>query len=312
MARIAVRRIPDRLSAFGLNSLYLGSIMNRKRSLRITVYTPESSLASPGNMLRGMLHDLSASRELAWRLAVRDISAQYRQAFLGILWAFTLPLANTAAWVFLSRAKIVSVGETALPYTVFVFSGSMLWAILMDAINAPLQQTTAAKSMLAKLNFPRESLVISGIYQTLFNAGIKIILLLCVLPFWGIAPGWHLLLFPIGLLSLLIVGSAIGLLLTPLGLLYTDIGKGMPLLMQFLMYLTPVVFPMPTGAIASTIYTLNPLTPIILTTRNWLTGMPTEFLLSFAVVNAIALVLLVIVWVVFRLSMPILIERMSS
>ena len=89
---------------------------------------------------------------------MRDISAQYRQAFLGILWAFFLPLANTVTWVFLSRAGIVSVGETAMPYAAYVFTGTMLWAILLDAINAPLRQTNAARGMLAKLNFPREAL----------------------------------------------------------------------------------------------------------------------------------------------------------
>ena len=263
-------------------------------------------------MLKDMFRDLLAGRELAWRLAVRDISAQYRQAFLGILWAFILPLANTIIWVFLSGTGIVSVQETALPYPVYVFSGSMLWAILMDAVNAPLQQTTAAKAMLAKLNFPRESLVVSGIYQTLFNAGIKIILLLVVLPFLGIIPGWHLLLFPLGLLSLVLVGTAIGLLLTPVGVLYSDIGKGLPLLMQFLMYLTPVVFPMPETGIAATIYSINPLTPIILTARDWLTGLPSECLPGFIIINSLALMLLAIVWIVFRLAMPILIERMSS
>jgi len=281
-------------------------------ALHVSVYTPESSLASPRKMIRDMFRDLGASGELAWRLAVRDISAQYRQAFLGILWAFILPLANTLVWVFLSGAGIVQVSETALPYPVYVFTGSMLWAILMDAVNAPLQQTTAAKGMLAKLNFPREALIVSGLYQTLFNAGIKIALLLGVLPFMGIELGWNLLLFPLGLLSLVLVGTAFGLLITPVGMLYTDIGKVLPLLMQFLMYLTPVVFPMPKEGIAATLFTLNPLTPIILTARDWLTGFPPDHLPAFLVVNAFALLLLLCVWVVFRLAMPILIERMSA
>lgn len=280
--------------------------------LKKTVYTPESSLARPNKMLRDMFRDLLASRELAWRLAVRDISAQYRQAFLGIFWAFILPLANTLTWIFLSGTGIVAVKETALPYPVYVFSGSMLWAILMDAVNAPLNQTNGAKSMLAKLNFPRESLVVSGIYQTLFNAGIKIVLLLAVIPFLGVIPGWRLLLFPLGLVSLVLTGTAIGLLLTPVGVLYSDIGKGLPLLMQFLMYLTPVVFPMPKTGIAATLYTINPLTPVILTVRDWLTGLASEYLIGFIVVNILALILLIAVWIVFRLAMPILIERMSS
>jgi len=44
----------------------------------------------PVRMLADMLHDLIAGRELAWQLAVRDIKAQYRQAFLGIFWALDI------------------------------------------------------------------------------------------------------------------------------------------------------------------------------------------------------------------------------
>ena len=62
---------------------------------RITIYTPDSLLTNPFKMVREMLRDLADSQELAWRLTVRDLSAQYRQAFLGFLWALILPLANT-------------------------------------------------------------------------------------------------------------------------------------------------------------------------------------------------------------------------
>lgn len=278
----------------------------------ITVYTPDSALANPRTMIRGMLRDLVASQELAWRFAVRDIRAQYRQAFLGILWAFILPLANTVTWIFLSRAGIVSVGETALSYPVYVFTGTMLWSILMDAMNAPLQQTNAARGVLAKLNFPREALLISGIYQTLFNGGIKIALLIGALIVLGIDPGWNLLLFPLGIMSLVLVGTAIGLLITPVGILYSDVGQALPLLMQFLMFLSPVVFPMPKDGWAATLFQINPLTPLILTTRDWLTGFPPEFPMYFLAVNAAALALLLVVWVAYRLAMPILIERMSA
>ena len=124
---------------------------------KVTVYTPESSLRDPTRMLRNMFHDLIAGRELAWQLAVRDIRAQYRQTALGLLWAFILPLAHTLTWIFLSRSGIVTVRDTTLPYPVYVFTGTMMWAIFMDAVNAPLQQTIASKQMLAKLNFPQGS-----------------------------------------------------------------------------------------------------------------------------------------------------------
>ncbi len=277
-----------------------------------TVYSPDSAIRNPTRLLLDMFSDLVAGRELAWRLAVRDIHAQYRQTALGLLWAFILPLAHTITWIFLSGSGIVAVKETALPYPVYVFTGTMLWAIFMDAVNAPLKQTMAAKQMLAKINFPRETLVISGIYQTMFNGVIRIIMMLVTLLVLGIYPGFNLIYFPLGIMTLIFAGTAVGLLFTPVGMLFTDIGKALPLLMQFLMYLTPVVFPMPINGWAATIFRINPMTPLILTVRDWLTGFPPNYLGQFFLVNASIFGLLLVVWIIYRIAMPILIERISA
>ena len=62
--------------------------------------------------MAGDEQDLWAGRELAWRLAVRDISAQYRQSVLGVLWALINPLTTTAVWLFLSTSRLVQVAAT--------------------------------------------------------------------------------------------------------------------------------------------------------------------------------------------------------
>ena len=113
-------------------------------------------------------------------------------------------------------------------------------------------------------------------------------------------------------MSLIAAGTAFGLLLTPIGVLYTDVGKSLPLLIQFLMYLTPVVYPMPISGWSVIIFKINPLTSLILTTRDWLTGFSPVFLYQYFLVNIMILCLLLSVWVVYRTAMPILIERMSS
>ena len=91
-----------------------------------------------------------------------------------MLWALIIPLANTAVWLFLTGSKVVQVAATAIPYPVFVFTGTLLWSTLIDALNAPLQVVSVNKALLAKINFPREALIVSGVYQTLYDAAIKL------------------------------------------------------------------------------------------------------------------------------------------
>lgn len=279
---------------------------------KIRIYTPESSLRQPARMLQGMLRDLLACRELAWRLALRDVRAQYRQAALGLLWALFLPLANTAVWLFLQGAGVIAVRTEGLSYPAFLLSGTILWAVFMDAFNAPLQQTHAARPILARINFPREALIVSGIFQTLFNAAIKLAVLIGALLLLGVTPSWQIVLLPVALLCLILAGTALGLLVTPVGMLYADVGKAVPILMQFLMFLTPVVYPAPASGWAATLFQINPLTPLIQTLRELLTGYSPEHLGAFLAVTCAMAVLLCAVWAAYRAAMPILIERMSA
>ncbi|MEZ4805924.1 MAG: ABC transporter permease [Flavobacteriales bacterium] len=259
-----------------------------------------------------MFADLKSSGELAWRLARRDISALYRQSFLGYLWAFIMPLATTMAWVFLNASGIVRVAETGIPYPVYVLTGTMIWQMFVEALQAPLQQVTMAKTMLTKLKFPRESLILSGMFKWLFNVVIKLIIIVPVLVYFGIEVGSHQFLVPVAILAILIVGTAIGLLLAPLGLLYTDIGRAIPIAAQFAMYITPVVFAMPEGGLTAKLFHLNFMTPLVLNARAWLTGMESVMVPYFIGVSLGAVLLLFVGWLLYRVTMPVLIERMSS
>lgn len=278
----------------------------------VIIYTAESPLRQPGEFLRALWRDLLDGRALAVELAMRDLRAQYRQTLLGLGWMFALPLANTAVWLFIHGMGILDVQGDGLSYPVFVLTGTILWSIFMDAVNAPLINTGAARPLLSKLNFPRIALVLSGVLQTLFNALIKISVLLIAIAALGVTPTWQLLLFPLGVASLVLTGTVVGVLLTPVGMLYADIGRGLPILMQFVMYLSPVVFPVPSAGWAQRLVELNPLTPILVTSRDLLTGLPPPSWAAFLAISALMAVALGFMLALYRLSMPILIERMGA
>jgi len=289
-----------------------GTNRSRNEAEVVVVYTPASALRSPGTLFREMGRELRSSWELSWRLANRDITAQYRGSMLGYLWAFILPLANTLAWVFLNAAGIIKLSNTGMPYPVYVLTGTMLWQMFVEALQAPLQQVGTSKSMLTKLKFPREALIVSGMIKWGFNAGIKLVILVPVLFFFGVKPDVHLVLVPVAAIAILLAGTSLGLLAAPLGILYTDIAKGIPVFAQFAMFITPVVFAMPSAGITARLFHLNFMTPLILTGRAWLTGSPSPMLGYFIAVCLISFMLMLLGWLLYRMAMPILIERMSS
>lgn len=280
---------------------------------QVRIYTPESSFKRPSVLFGEMYKDLLQGQNLARHLTLRDFRAQYRQSILGVFWIFILPLTNTITWMFLRGSGVISVAETSIPYPVYVFTGTMLWSIFTESIQSPLQKVMTNRSLLSKINFPREALILSSFYQSISNAGIKVLLMLVGMA----ALGYDFLnlpfsLFPIGVLALVLSGIAIGLVLTPIGLLYNDIGRGIPIIMQFLMYLSPVVFVVPKRGWLSGFIDHNPLTPLVVVSRSWMTGQASELVVEFVIVNVTLLILLFLGWIFFRVAMPILIEKISS
>jgi len=281
-------------------------------SLPVTVYSPESPLRNPVQLVRGMFSDLLASFELGWRLFVRDNSAQYRQSILGYIWAFIPPLVASLPFVFLNSQGVVNMGKTNIPYAAYAMIGTIVWQVFVDALSSPLKTVSSAKAMLTRINFPREALLLSGLGMVVFNFLIRFVLLIGVFAWFKIVPPPTAVFFPLGVLALIIVGFMIGVLLTPLGLLYNDISQTIPIAAMFLMFLTPVLYPPPTSGLAGAITKWNPLTPLVMATRDWLTVGKATDLFNFSIVSISTCILLFLGWVIYRLALPHVISRIGN
>jgi lipopolysaccharide transport system permease protein len=284
----------------------------RNRHLVEIVHTPESRIRHPKQLGREMVHDLLASRELAWRLLVRDLSSQYRQSFLGIFWAFVPPIVAAVGLTLASNAKILNVGETDLPYPAYVMFSMALWQTFVESLNGPVQAVIAAKPMLARINFPREAIILSQIGQVGFNFGIKLILIVAMFLWFQIPVAWTVILAPVALIHLIALGTAIGLLLAPIGTLYEDVSRGLTLLVSAWLFFTPVIYPPPQTGLFATLVQWNPVTPLLVTVRELATVGAVSDPLRFWLASLLAIGGLLLSWLTYRIAMPFVIERISA
>ncbi len=280
--------------------------------LPITRHTPESRVRHPITLLKEMSRDLKASRELAWRLLIRDISAQYRQALLGYFWAVFPPLVTTLVFILLRSSAVMDIKGIGIPYPAYVMMGTVFFQVFVDALNAPLKVVNESKAILTKIDLPREAFILSGIGEVLFSFGIKVILLTGVFIYYKVHISWTTVLLPIPLLGLLLLGTMLGVFLIPVGLLYKDIQSALLIATQGLVFLTPVAYPPSVGGTLGKIMSLNPVTPLLMAAKDLVTqGIPGD-LIPFFTVIALTVVLLFIGWIVYRLALPIIIERIGA
>ncbi len=280
--------------------------------LPLRVITPHAGLDGFRVAARSLVTGFVPARRLAWRFFLRDTRAEHRQSLLGYVWVVFPPLANTLIWVFLNGQNVVEIDPGSVPYPVFVLSGTILWTAFNGSLMSMLGIIGGARGMLAKVNFPHEALVYSALLKSLTDAVIAGLLLIPALMVFRVAVQPTMPLFLVALLGSLLLGCAIGLIALPLAALYTDIGRGVQLVLRFGFFLTPIVFPLPAAGIGRNLMILNPATPLIVSGRAWLTGSGEAMPAAFVAVIVASLALIVTGLLFYKVALPYLIERLSG
>ena len=263
--------------------------------------------------LKKIGREFPVAHALGFRFAQRNIRARYRQSLFGVLWALVPPLATAAIWIFLNQRNIVTLNHTGSNYALFVITGTMLWSVFSTAVIMPIQTIQANAPILVKINFPRESLIITAFYEISFNALITLAIIIAELVIFKVPLTLHTLLFFPAMLVLILLGMCFGLMVLPLALLYKDVQFALPTFLQLAMYATPVVYTATDFGGASKILALNPVSPVLTSARDWLLGVNFNPPIGpLILVTLASIIILLIGMVIQRIAMEILIERMGT
>jgi lipopolysaccharide transport system permease protein len=281
-------------------------------SASMRVYTSRSPVHRPVATAREMWRDLCSSRELAWRLFLRDFRGRYRRTLFGYAWAVLPPLITAAIWIVLRQGGIVSFDAGDVPYPVFILTGMVVWQTFLDALRAPADAVQQSKTLLAKNRIPREALLLAAAGAIGVNFLIRIVLVVGVFALFAYVPPWTILLAPIAVAGIVVIGMAVVVPLIPFGVLYGDVQLAIANFVGLFLYVTPIIYPPPSEGLLRWIMIINPVAaPITLARDLMLTGSLTWLPLA-ATIFTIAGILLLLGWAFFHVTFPLVIERISA
>jgi lipopolysaccharide transport system permease protein len=276
-------------------------------------YSSASEMRRPWLLASAIFSGLYSGRSLARRLFVRNLTSTYRQSLLGFFWILIPTIAQIATWSFLAKQHLLVTEQLpGVPYIMFIAVGSLLWQLFFDAIQAPLQAVNANQGIITRINFPRESLILVSGGEVLFDFLVRAVLVTAICFYFGVSWSVSTLMAPVFLLGLFLLGISIGLLLTPIGILYHDIARSLSILSPFWMVLTPVVYLVPDTTIFRTWSAINPPAGLLSSTRDLLlTGDASMFVVALVWLGlSIPAFLAALVW--FRIGFPIFVERLAN
>lgn len=261
--------------------------------------------------MKEIYNDLFSSGELAWRLMVRNIQGKYRQAFFGMSWVIIPPIVTAVGLSWASNSGILNVGETEIPYPAYVMLGMVLWQTFTEAFNAPQAAIKDAKALLAQVKFPHEAIILSQLGEICFNLAIKLLVTIVIFLVFQAPLHWMLPLSIFPIILLVMLGTALGLLLVPFINLVEDVSRSIEIAILIWFLLTPVTYPSPSDGILGAISRLNPVSPLLGGARGLITTGLLEMPSGFWVMLLLTPLIFILGWLVYRLSIPFIVERIT-
>jgi lipopolysaccharide transport system permease protein len=200
-------------------------------------------------------------------LVKRDFQGRYAGSLLGFVWSLVQPLwlLLLFTFVFSTVMQVSVVGEARTShFAIFLFGGLLPWMALHEGVLRSSTAITENASLVKKLRFPAEILVLAVVLAALLHEAIAAAIFVGVLIWVGdfSAGGLPLLLLAVPLQMGLTLG--LGLVVAALQVFFRDTVPLLGMVLNAWFYLTPVVYPLalvPSGF--RPWLELNPLTPLV-------------------------------------------------
>ena len=221
-------------------------------------------------------------RDLLLILAGRDVKVRYKQTVIGAAWAVLQPLITMVVFTILFGALLgrgQQPSAEGIPYPVSTYCALLPWQFFAHALTSSGNSLVSNEKLVSKVYFPRLLIPASSVLAGLLDFAISFVILIGLMAFYGIAPGWGVLALPAFMLLGLMTAMGLGLWLAALNTLYRDVRHTIPFLVQLGMFVTPVVYDASSvlpklPAWLQVVYMLNPMAGVIEGFRWALLGAP--------------------------------------
>lgn len=277
---------------------------------KVTIYFPDKSIKQGyPSLFKEMVSDVINSKWLTWQLFKRNFNALYRQSLLGITWALIVPLVTVGVFIFLNASGIFNMGFITIPYPLFAVAGIALWQLFSVGLTSSANSLVGAGSMITKINFVREPLVISAVIQGIIPSLIQIGVLFVLFAWYQIIPPLTALLVPLATIPLLVLTLGLGFIFSLINAVLRDVGNVVSMIIMFSLFLTPVLYAKPASGIAAVASQYNPLYYLVSVPRDLLVFGGTVEWQGYMYSTLFAFVVFLICWTAFHLTTTRIAER---
>lgn len=215
---------------------------------------------------REMISSLWRNKGLIRNLVHREVVGRYKGSMLGIVWSFITPVFMLAVYtfvfsvVFQARWGGGGAGSNT-EFALLLFAGLLVFNLFAECINRAPGLVLANVNYVKKVVFPLEVLTWVSMGSALFHFAISFGVWLVAYALLIGLPHWTMILAPLVVAPFVLFVMGLSWALASLGVYLRDVGQIIGLVVQVLMFMSPIFYP--ASALPEqfqTVIFLNPLT----------------------------------------------------
>jgi len=213
------------------------------------------------------LAELWQYRHLFAALVWRNIRVEFDATRLGSLWAIARPLLFTLVFV-LFRGFSGANTRVEIPYALYVFSGLVIWMYFLDAATSSAGAIRLDSALLTKVYYPRLLTPLVPVVAALVSVVIALVPLVVMMIWFGVRPGWALLLLPVMLVQIMALALGVGTVISSISIENRDWERALAFVLSIGLWLSPVIYaPSMIPESILPLYHLNPMVGVLLAFR---------------------------------------------
>jgi ABC-2 type transport system permease protein len=240
--------------------------VNSKTAPLQTVHGPSALGGGPRRFL-----------DLLWLMSVTEFKRVYFGTVLGYLWSLIRPLMLFGVLLFVFT-QIFRVGSNLHNFPVMLLLGIVLYTFFQEATQNSVTSVVSQEGVVRKTQFPRLVIPFATVLTSAFNLSLNLVIVFVFILAWGVNPTWTWLLFPVALAALFALAAALSAALSVLYVRFRDVAIIWAVLVQILLYATPILYPLGEKGINNPsierLLMVNPLGVIFEQVRVWILAEP--------------------------------------
>lgn len=241
-----------------------------------------------------------------------DLRIRFIRSKLGGLWMIIHPLTQVLIFALILSnvlsAKLPGINNK-YAYALYLMAGTLGWSLFAETISRCLNLFIDNGNLMKKMAFPRICLPVIAAGSMVVNNLLLMAAIFAVFAVLGHFPDLHVLWLPVIIGINLLLALSVGMVLGVLNVFMRDIGQVVPVILQILFWLTPIVYNVtmfPENV--RHLFALNPVYPIVKSYQDVLVYGSAPEWQGLAIILGVSCALMLLALGMFRKASPEMVD----